>query len=52
MERKAEITQELLDSFLEEAIEDLRRSGLSHEEISVIIKDQFGSRYLTKFFEF
>ena len=51
MERKVEITQELLDSFLEEAVEDLRKSGLSKKEISTIIKDQFGSRYLSKFFE-
>jgi hypothetical protein len=45
------IPQELVDSFLDEAIEDLRKRGLSNEEILVIIKEQFSPRYLNKVLE-
>jgi hypothetical protein len=45
---KMEISQKVFDEMVEEAIDDLRKSGLSNDEVFLIIRDQFGSRYLNK----
>ena len=36
------ISQEIFDSMLLDAIEDLRKSGLDGKEVFVIVKEQFG----------
>lgn len=51
METQREMPQEVFDSLIDEAIEDLRRSGLDNEEIFSIIKEHFGRRYARKFCE-
>ena len=43
-----EIAQELFDEMVEEAIGDLRKSGLGNDEIFHIIQELFGSRYSSK----
>ena len=45
------MAQEILDSLVDEAIEDLQKSGLDNEEIFFIIKKQFGRRYAHRFYE-
>ena len=52
MEKLPEIPQELYDAMLDEAIEDLCRSGLSRNEIMDIIKKQIGPLYARRFREF
>jgi hypothetical protein len=49
MEIQPEIPQVLLDAMLDEAFEDLCRSGLDREEIIGIIEEQFGLVYVIRF---
>jgi hypothetical protein len=49
METRPEIPQVLFDAMLDEAIEDLCRSGLSREVIINIIEEQFGNQYVRRF---
>ena len=49
METRPEIPQELFDTMLDEAIEDLCRSGLSRDEIINLIEKQFGHQYAGRF---
>ncbi len=49
METQPEISKEFFDAMLDEAIEDLCRSGLGREEIINIIERQFGHQYARKF---
>ncbi len=49
METQPEISQVLFDAMLDEAIEDLCRSGLGREAIINIIEKQFGLSYAKRF---
>ena len=49
MEMQPEISKEFFDAMLDEALEDLCRSGLSREEIINIIEKQFGLPYARRF---
>ena len=49
MENKNVMAQEIFDAMVDEAIEDLRKSGLDIKEIFSIIKDHIGLRYANKF---
>jgi hypothetical protein len=49
MENKNVMAQEVFDAMVDEAIEDLRKSGLNIKEIFSIIKDHFGLRYANEF---
>ena len=49
METRPEIPQVLFDAMLDEALEDLCRSGLGREEIINIIEKQFGHQYARRF---
>ena len=49
METQPEISKEFFDAMLDEAIEDLCRSGLSRDEIIGIIEKQFGLPYARRF---
>ncbi len=49
MEVQPEISQVLFDAMLDEAIEDLCRSGLGRETIINIIEKQFGLSYAQRF---
>jgi hypothetical protein len=49
MEIQPEIPQELYNAMLDEAIEDLCRSGLSRNEIIGIIEKQFGRSCARRF---
>ncbi len=49
METRPEIPQVLFDAMLDEALEDLCRSGLDREEIIGIIEEQFGLSYARRF---
>lgn len=51
MERVRKIKEEVFDTILIGAIEDLRKCGLDDEEIFPIIKEQFGLRCARKCFE-
>lgn len=51
MERVREIKEEVFDTILIGAIEDLRKCGFDDEEIFPIIKEQFGLRSARKCFE-
>ena len=52
MKTQPEISQVFFDAMLDEAIEDLCRSGLSRDEIIGIIEKQFGIPYARRFREF
>ena len=45
METRPEIPQEIFNEMLDEAVEDLCKSGLSKKEIIAIIESQFGLPY-------
>ena len=49
METRPEIPQVLFDAMLDEALEDLCRSGLGREAIINIIEEQFGKQYARRF---
>ena len=49
METRPEIPQVLFDAMLDEALEDLCRSGLDREEIISIIEEQFGLPFARRF---
>ena len=49
METRPEIPQVLFDAMLDDALEDLCRSGLDREEIIGIIEEQFGLVYVRRF---
>jgi hypothetical protein len=49
METRPEIPQELFNEMLDEAVEDLCKSGLSKKEIIAIIETQFGLPYARRF---
>ena len=50
MDEKCQISEEVFETILAEAVEDLRKSGLDDEEMFSIIEEQFGLRYARKFF--
>ena len=49
MNKKNEILEEDFETMLVDSIEDLYRTGLSDDEIFMIIKEQFGITYANKF---
>jgi hypothetical protein len=49
METRPEIPQEIFNEMLDEAVEDLCKSGLSKKEIIAIIESQFGFPYARRF---
>jgi DNA-binding transcriptional regulator YhcF (GntR family) len=51
METQRKIAQEVFDALIDDAIEDLRHSGLDNEEILSIIEEEFGLPYARKFCE-
>ena len=51
MEKQRQITEEVLDTLVERAIEDLYKSGLDKEEIFILVKEQFGLQYAHKLSE-
>ncbi|MBW2563858.1 MAG: hypothetical protein JRE29_07465 [Deltaproteobacteria bacterium] len=46
MKKHNQIEKDFFDSMINDAIEDLRKSGLEDEEIITIISQEFGTRYL------
>jgi len=46
MEKNNQIEKDVFDRMINDAIEDLRKSGLEDEEIITIIGQEFGTRYL------
>ena len=46
MEKHNQIERDYFDTMINDAIEDLRKSGLEDEEIITIISQEFGTRYL------
>jgi hypothetical protein len=51
METRPEISQKLFSELLDDAIEDLCKSGLRSEEIIDIIETQFGLPYARRFID-
>jgi len=51
MEKHNQIEKDFFDTMINDAIEDLRESGLEDEEIITIISKEFGTRYLHHLFE-
>ena len=49
MKTRPEISQEIFNEMLDEAIEDLCKSGLSKKEIIAIIETEFGLPYARRF---
>jgi len=46
MDKNSQIEKDVLDTMINDAIEDLCKSGLEDEEIITIISQEFGTRYL------
>ena len=46
MEKHNQIEKDYFDTMIDDAIEDLRKSGLEDEEIITIISQEFGTQYL------
>jgi len=51
MEKNNQIEKDLLDTMINDAIENLSKSGLEDEAIITIISQQFGTQYLHHFLE-
>jgi hypothetical protein len=51
MEKHNQIQKDFFDTMINDAIEDLRKSGLEDEEIITIISQEFGPRYVHHLFE-
>ena len=51
MEKHNKIEKDFFDTMINDAIEDLRKSGLKNEEIITIISQGFGPRYVQHLFE-
>jgi hypothetical protein len=49
MNKKNEILEEDFEAMLVDSIEDLYKTGLSYDEIFMIVKEQFGPTYANKF---
>lgn len=49
MNKKNEILEEDFEAMLVDSIEDLYKTGLSDDEIFMIVKEQFGLTYANKF---
>ena len=43
---ESHVQKDFFDTMINDAIEDLRKSGLEDEEIITIISQEFGTRYL------
>ena len=46
MEKNNQIEKDVFDTMINDAIEDLRKSGLEDEEIIIIIRQEFCTQYL------
>jgi len=51
MKKHNQIEKDFFDTMINDAIEDLRKSGLEDEAIITIISKEFGTRYLHHFLE-
>jgi len=51
MEKHNQIKKDFFDIMINDAIEDLRKSGLEDEEIITIISQEFDPRYVHHLFE-
>jgi hypothetical protein len=51
MEKQNQIQKDFFDTMINDAIEDLRKSGLEDEAIITIINQEFGPRYVHHLFE-
>ena len=49
MEIQRVISQELFDELVHDAIQDLFKTGLSRDEICLIIQEQFGQPYARRY---
>lgn len=49
MNKKNEILEEDFEAMLVDSIKDLYKTGLSDDEIFMIVKEQFGPTYANKF---
>ena len=49
MSKKREMSEEVFAAMLDEAIEDLKRSGLDASEVFSIVKANFGMVYASRF---
>ncbi len=43
------MAEEIFEAMLDGAIDDLRQSGLEHQELFAIVERQFGARYANLF---
>jgi DNA-binding transcriptional regulator YhcF (GntR family) len=51
MEKHNQIQKDFFDTMINDAIEDLSKSGLEDEEIITIISQEFGPRYVHHLFK-
>ena len=51
MDKNNRIEKDFYDTMINDAIEDLRKSGMEDEEIITIISHEFGPRYVRHLFE-
>jgi len=49
MDKKNVMAQEIFDAMVDEAIEDLRKSGLDKREMFTVIEEHMGRQYAEKF---